>query len=86
MLARVLASVGALVTVSGQSAPARAMQAPGLPLRLTVTAAFGCPDEATLLSQVKAYAPRVRAALPTASPPPSFRSKCILAALCWRAS
>jgi hypothetical protein len=64
MLARVLASVGALVTVSGQSAPARAMQAPGLPLRLTVTAAFGCPDGATLLSQVKAYAPRVRAALP----------------------
>jgi hypothetical protein len=64
MLARVLASVGALVTVSGQSAPACAMQAPGLPLRLTVTAAFGCPDGATLLSQVKDYAPRVRAALP----------------------
>jgi hypothetical protein len=64
MLARVLASVGALVTVSGQGAPAHAMQAPGLPLRLTVTAAFDCPDGATLLSQVKAYAPRVRAALP----------------------
>jgi hypothetical protein len=64
MLARVLASVGALVTVSGQSAPARATQAPDLPLRLTVTAAFGCPDGATLLSQVKDYAPRVRAALP----------------------
>jgi hypothetical protein len=64
MLARVLASVGALVTVSGQGAPAHALPAPGLPLRLTVTAAFGCPDGATLLSQVKDYAPRVRAALP----------------------